>query len=489
MSTARKFARDVLGRTLLQTLSALRGVILLPLLARAYGAAGYGVWSQVTLTAALVAPLVNLRLNEAVVRYLGGIEPGAPRRHAFNSCLVVTWGLGGLALLLGTFGAPLLARAMFGDPSMERFVLLFLGLLVAGVSFGLATSYYRAISHITINTGLQAAELLLSLAAATVFSLVLRLPLESVLAAIIGINLVLSVACVLDIARREGGLGVDWRWMRRLLKYSLPLMPAAALYWIIDSSDRFVIVHVMDLEHAGAYSAAYRLARVVKLIVEPLSFVLLPLMANLWGQKQEREALAYLYVSLRIYLLIAVPAVAGLAAVGAPLLTSLAAREAFSVSPSLIAVLAASSFCAGLYQIWVYVLYMKERNVVLLMYFALSATLNLGGNLLLIPRIGLLGAAWTTLLAYALQASLVIAYARRLTDVPFPWSLALRTCIAGGLVYATVQLLPGQSLPALLLRIAAGVTVYAALAGVLRLVRREDFAWLRGQSAARPPTK
>ncbi|MGD9676613.1 MAG: polysaccharide biosynthesis C-terminal domain-containing protein, partial [Candidatus Bipolaricaulia bacterium] len=118
-------------------------------------------------------------------------------------------------------------------------------------------------------------------------------------------------------------------------------------------------------------------------------------------------------------------------------------------------------------------------NLVLLLFFALSAALNLGGNLVLVPMLGILGAAWTTFLAYALQATLVVVYARRLVSAPFPISVALRTCVAGGAVYAVARLVPGEGWWGFVLRVVAGISVYALLVFILRLVKREELSWFR----------
>ncbi|MGD9675611.1 MAG: oligosaccharide flippase family protein, partial [Candidatus Bipolaricaulia bacterium] len=231
---------DVLGRTIFQILSASKGLILLPILARAYGAEGYGIWSQVCITAALVSPLVNLRLNEAVVRYLSGIEIHRQRGRAFFSCVLVTWGLSAGVLVAGALALRGISLGMFGDPNLERFVLLFLGLLLAGVSFSLATSYYRAVSRITTNTVLNVVEMMATLAATAIIAVWLRGRIETVLAVSIAITVTLSAVCLWDIARREGGFCFSSTWVKKFLRYSLPLVPAAALYWVVNSSDRFV---------------------------------------------------------------------------------------------------------------------------------------------------------------------------------------------------------------------------------------------------------
>ena len=53
------------------------------------------------------------------------------------------------------------------------------------------------------------------------------------------------------------------------------------------------------------------------------------------------------------------------------------------------------------------------------MVTAAAATTNVAANLLLIPRFGAMGAAWATVLAYAVMAALGFTFSRRVFAIPF----------------------------------------------------------------------
>ncbi|MCM2254407.1 MAG: polysaccharide biosynthesis C-terminal domain-containing protein, partial [Vicinamibacteria bacterium] len=79
---------------------------------------------------------------------------------------------------------------------------------------------------------------------------------------------------------------------------------------------------------------------------------------------------------------------------------------------------------------------------------AVSAAVNIGANLLLIPRFGPLGAAWATVASYAAMAGFGIFLSQRLWPVPFEWGrLGRLVAIAGGVLgvgwAAPAALLPG----------------------------------------------
>ena len=129
--------------------------------------------------------------------------------------------IGGIAGIRG------LSVAMFGNSNMTEFVLLFLALLVADVSFGMASSYYRAVSRIAVNTLLQTIELLVTLAAVVMVPLLLHGSLVTTLVVLIAATLLLTLACLVDIALHDGGFGLSATVVRKLLRYHLPLVPTA----------------------------------------------------------------------------------------------------------------------------------------------------------------------------------------------------------------------------------------------------------------------
>jgi O-antigen/teichoic acid export membrane protein len=108
------------------------------------------------------------------------------------------------------------------------------------------------------------------------------------------------------------------------------------------------------------------------------------------------------------------------------------------------------------------------------MITAAAAATNVGFNFLLIPRFGIMGAAWATVASYAVMAALGFFLSRRLYPVPFE-TRRLASLAAGALVvYGLSLLAPAARLPALAVKLmlVAAFTGLVAAAG-LREARRE----------------
>jgi O-antigen/teichoic acid export membrane protein len=98
------------------------------------------------------------------------------------------------------------------------------------------------------------------------------------------------------------------------------------------------------------------------------------------------------------------------------------------------------------------------------MVTAAAAAANVGANLLLIPRLGMMGAAWATVFSYAVMAGLGFAISRRLYPVPFEGRRWAALSAAAIVTYALSALAPAALWPGLAVK---AVLLLAATALVL----------------------
>jgi len=87
----------------------------------------------------------------------------------------------------------------------------------------------------------------------------------------------LCIAVALLVAIRQ----IEFRFprfteLKRYLRFGLPLVPNAAILWIMHSGDRYIIGYFMQPKDVGIYAAAYSLASVVSFLLGPLQAVLFP---------------------------------------------------------------------------------------------------------------------------------------------------------------------------------------------------------------------
>ena len=231
------------------------------------------------------------------------------------------------------------------------------------------------------------------------------------------------------------------RMFRQMLRYSIPLIPTTVFWWITSVSDRYMIAEFLGADANGLYAVAYKIPTMLAL----LSGIFL----EAWQFSAISEAEGSRTAHIRFYSQVwrAFQAVMFLAGSG---MIALCHEE--------IRLLAASEY----YDAWVYVpvlsfsmvisafvtflgsVYMVTEKSGLSFWTAMAgAGTNLALNLLLIPSIGIQGAAIATAASYLLSFIIRVATARRL----LPFRLYTRNFLGNFLVLTVQTILAMKSFP------------------------------------------
>ena len=104
--------------------------------------------------------------------------------------------------------------------------------------------------------------------------------------------------------------------------------------------------------------------------------------------------------------------------------------------------------CNGLYVLLTAGVYAEGRARVLPGIVGAGAAANVGLNVLLLPRIGFIAAAWTTLVAYGLMALLLYLSMRRFYPVPFEYRRLAKIGVAGCVVFLIMSSYLNDTTPA-----------------------------------------
>jgi len=105
-------------------------------------------------------------------------------------------------------------------------------------------------------------------------------------------------------------------------------------------------------------------------------------------------------------------------------------------------------------------------------------------NIILVPRVGLVGAAWATLIAYAVALALFARFGARRLALPFPFLDAGKIAAAAAAMAFAVSHLPAfGGMGELALKAGVGAIVYAS--GILGLDAAGARGWVRALLGAR----
>lgn len=196
-------------------------------------------------------------------------------------------------------------------------------------------------------------------------------------------------------------VAVDWRAVRTGLVYGLPLMAHEIAFSMLANMDRVLLKHLTgDFAAVGIYAIGYSLAMQLNVFIDvTLSEAFNPAVTRAY---ESGGAVAVRALKERVLLPMtyAVVAIVGMLLVcGHDLLVALSGPSK-AASGEVFVIVGMSVSLYAMFAIANYGLQLEKRTVAVLVITLGAALLNIGMNFLLIPRMGYMGAAWSTAISY-----------------------------------------------------------------------------------------
>ncbi|KYG30876.1 lipopolysaccharide biosynthesis protein [Alkalihalobacillus trypoxylicola] len=228
-------------------------------------------------------------------------------------------------------------------------------------------------------------------------------------------------------------------YFKKIFSYGFPLTITFLMAIIIHNSDRLMIQFFMGEAATGVYSATYDLTeQTIYTIMMIINLAAFPIVIKTMEQEGESQAFHQIKRNTSLVLMVAFPAVAGFILLSEHIVTFLLGADFRKEALMLIPFIAIGAFLKGfkIYCVDI-VLQVKQRTKIQIIPVAVGAVSNILFNFWLIPQFGLLGAAYSSIIAYILAVAtswvLVSIY---ISALPFPWrdfykiTLATLTMIA-----------------------------------------------------------
>lgn len=188
-------------------------------------------------------------------------------------------------------------------------------------------------------------------------------------------------------------------WVPRLLRQGGPLLPANLASWIADLSDRYLLLLLLGSSATvGLYSAGYRVGSLITaLFVGPFHTAFLPLALKTY----ERDGRDRTYdESSRLFVVLGAVVVCLLQAASVPVVRILAG-QAYAGAERVVGAVALGCLLSGAAMLMTPAALKTGRSHFLAGAYGTGAAVNVALNFVLIPRLGMEGAAVATLLGYA----------------------------------------------------------------------------------------
>jgi len=476
VSSREKFTRDVLLIGLTRVSTALSKLILLPLLTKVLGAYDYGIWSQANITIGLMMVFARAGLNEALSRFLPAMTKREEIQEDFYSVFSV------VALLSAIASFPLI---VFSEPIGNAFfngagkIVRLTGFIIPVFALdAVCRAFFRAFQQMKKYAILNLASIYVELGIVA-YLILAKYTIFSILLSILAVRTAFFCVSFCLVSGQIGMKRPRFSRIKEYLGFGVPIIPSDLSSWVVASSDRYIVGYYLGIEQVGVYSAAYGVGSILYLLPGVLAFVLVPTVSRLYDEGKMSALRSYLQYSLKYFLAVGIPFVFGIGMLSKQILrifsTSEIASQGFLITP----LVGLGALLLGVYVIISHILIVVRKTRIMAIIWILAALVNLSLNVLAVPRIGILGAAITTLIAYALALVLVAYYSFKEFTFHIEWFFTLKSLAASAIMSLVIWKIAPKETVAVLLTVALGIVIYAGALYLLKGFNEKEIDFFR----------
>jgi O-antigen/teichoic acid export membrane protein len=255
----------------------------------------------------------------------------------------------------------------------------------------------------------------------------------------------------------------SWTLLREALAFGLPRVPHGFAQQVIAVGDKFILNRFVSLSDLGLYSMGASVGLIQKVFLAAFEYAWAPFYyATIREAGAERVFSAVTTYGVAALALMT----AGLSAIARDLLEVVTGGQ-YTAAAGVVAWTSVGVFFQGIYLMTSIGLNITRRTRYYPVSTGAAAVVNIGLNFALIPRFGIMGAAYANGLAYAAQAAIALFFSQRFYPVSYEAGRLLRVVVAAAVAYAVAVSLP--EMPAILGLLVRGSAVVAVMTAGLWL--------------------
>jgi O-antigen/teichoic acid export membrane protein len=236
------------------------------------------------------------------------------------------------------------------------------------------------------------------------------------------------------------------------LRFGVPKVPHGLLLQVQNLADRKILDLFVTRGEVGLYQMGYNFGQGVKFATSAFEPAWGPFVYAQLGRPGAPTTLARVAGHVFAFFTWAALTVAIL---GGDLLTLLTPRNpAFRAAAPVIPVVALAYLLHGVFLLTSIGIGIEKRARYYPLVTGAAAATNVAANFALIPRLGMMGAAWATVLSYAVMALVGFAISRRLFPIPYELGRGLAAAAVAAALYGFSFFVPAALWPRLAVELA-----------------------------------
>ena len=261
--------------------------------------------------------------------------------------------------------------------------------------------------------------------------------------------------------------------LKKMLRFGLPYLPAALAATMVQVIDRPVILAKTNAATLGLYQTGHKLGFIMMLVVSMFQFAWQPFFLINAREKNAREIFAkvmtlFVLAASLLWIVISlfIENLAGLEIGGGRSII----EKHFLPGLVVVPIILLAYLFNGIYVNLQVGLYIEEKTKYFPLITGAGALVNVAANLLLIPVLGIIGAALAVLASYMVMAAGIFVFAQKFYKIEYEYGKLFKilgTIFAAGSIYYYFYFHGGMGILSKIAMLAVFITALFAL-GVVK---------------------
>jgi len=233
--------------------------------------------------------------------------------------------------------------------------------------------------------------------------------------------------------------------LRKFIAYGLPLTAASGINYVLSYSDRFMIQYYKGAKETGLYTLGFDFSeQSVGVILGIITVSSFPITMRLFQSEGKSQNLQqHLSLTLWVLLSMCIPICILLSTLNLEIGQILFGPKFAELDPLLIPIISFSVLVLGIKaNLLDQILQFSNATKTMLYILVLAALLNVVLNYFFIQRMGYMGAAIATLIAYTFSTILTFIISRKYFRFVIDYKHLLKLLLASAFMYLVLELMP-----------------------------------------------
>jgi O-antigen/teichoic acid export membrane protein len=394
------------------------GIILIPIYTKYFTVEEFGRLGLILAVIAILVQVFVMGQNQSLLRFINQINYQGKRKSIFYTITIFVVLTNVLFVLIGEKLSPFIAQ-LFGNLEDYNSSLKIAVFIVAfSIINNIFQSKLRADERSTFFTVLNLIKLI-ALIIVTVFLVAFQKNgINGVLYAQL-VSEILGLIIVLPMMIQEMELKFEKKFLIESLKFGIPLIFAGLSMTLLNISDRFVIKFLDNEKSLGLYELGYRIAGILNMfLVIPMTLTFVPIAYKVYKQPNDKE---YFSKIMTYFTFIIIWGALFLSIFSKEILIIFSKNSEFIPAYSIIPLILYSYVFLGMSIISSVGIFLDGRTIYSAIVTIIATAFNIGLNFILIPKIGIMGAAISTLIAFAILFALNLIFSNYFYKIQYEY--------------------------------------------------------------------